>query len=160
MDKYWVKDVSCEGKWTEFMQKWKNNLSVCLSVYLSIHPSICLSSYLSVYPSIHLSIHPSICLSIHPSLCLSIHPSVCLSIHPSVHLSICLSIYLSIYLSIFLPVCLSIYLSINQSIIQSKVVQCYTGYWFSVTFCYICQFTTSEVVRLFCFITLSTSISQ
>jgi len=55
----------------------------------------------------------------------------------------------------YLSVCLHTYLPTYQT----KVVQCYTGYWFSVTFRYICQFTTPEVVRFFCLIALCTSIS-
>ncbi len=69
--------VSCHVPW-----------SVCLSVYLSVHPSVCLFSGLSV----HLSVCLSVCPSIH--LCLS----VCQSVYPSICLSVCLSIHLSVYL--------------------------------------------------------------
>ncbi len=75
-------------------------LSVCPSVYLSVHlsvcPSICLSVHLSVCPSICPSVHLSVCLSIYLSVC----PSVCPSVHPSVHPSICLSICLSVVCSL------------------------------------------------------------
>ena len=40
-----------------------------------------------------------------------------------------------------------------------RVFQCYTRYWFSVTFHCICQFTASYGVRFFCFAILLTSLS-
>ena len=78
----------------EFLAGQYVGISICLSVCLSVYPSI----HLSIYPSIHLSIYPSIHLSIYPSIHLSIYPSIYLSIYLSVYLSICLSIFLSIYL--------------------------------------------------------------
>ena len=46
----------------------ETSISVCLSVYLSIHPSIYLSIYQSIYLPICLSIYLSICLSIYLSI--------------------------------------------------------------------------------------------
>jgi hypothetical protein len=40
------------------------------------------------------------------------------------------------------------------------VIQCYTGYWFSVAFPNICLFTASSGVRFFCLITLFTSFAH
>ena len=97
------------------IMKTDRTVSVCLSIYPSIHLSIYPSIHLSIYPSIHLSIYQSIHLSIYPSIHLSIYPSIHLSIYPSIHLSIYPSIHLSIYPSIH-P---SIHLSINQSIYLS-----------------------------------------
>jgi hypothetical protein len=68
-------------------------LSLCPSVYLSIHlSSVSLSHY-------HLSIHTSNQISICLSICSSIYPSVCPSIHPSIHHYVSVSLYLfvSIY---------------------------------------------------------------
>ena len=57
------------------------SLSLCLSFYLSVHPSVYLSICLFVQPSIHPTICPFVCPSTRPSVC----PSVC----PSVRLSVC-----------------------------------------------------------------------
>jgi hypothetical protein len=111
-----------------------SNLSICLSVFLSvcqitlayftfsgrIYLSICQSVFLSTCLSVHLSFCPLVFLS----TCLSVHLSICLSISLSVYLSVCqytvavylllesihcLSVFLSSCLSVFLSVCLSVY---------------------------------------------------
>ena len=52
-----------------------STFSVCLSVYLSIHPyccsmfSVCLFIYPSIHPSLYLSIYLSVCLSVCLCVC-------------------------------------------------------------------------------------------
>ena len=95
-------------------------LSVQLSIYLSVYTSICLSICLYVHLSIFPSVYLSICVSIHLSICPSVYLSICLSVYLSiclfVYLSICLSVYLSICLSVYLSICLFVYLSIYPSV--------------------------------------------
>jgi hypothetical protein len=123
-------------------------VSVLPSVILpSVHPSIDSSTHLPIYQRINQqlsNVNTGYWLSVtfryicqfttSEGICPSLSPSFPLSIRPWIH-----------------P---PTHQSINQQ--QSDVN---TGYWFSVTFHYICQFTISEYVRFFCFITLSTSLS-
>ena len=51
---------------------WNVELSICLSIHLSIYPSF-LSTDLSVCQPIHLSVLPSICLALYLSMQPSIH---------------------------------------------------------------------------------------
>uniref|UniRef100_A0A8B9KBW8 Ryanodine receptor 2 n=1 Tax=Astyanax mexicanus TaxID=7994 RepID=A0A8B9KBW8_ASTMX len=78
------------------------NLSVCMSIFLSV----CLCWSHSVYLSTHLSFHLfiSVCLSVWS---VYLYLSVCLSFCLSLSVSLCPSACLSIYLS--LSVCLSIF---------------------------------------------------
>ena len=72
------------------------DLSACQPIHLCVFPSICLALHLSAQPSIHhpISVYVSICLSFSPLLFFKICPFPCLSIC----LSSCgLSIYLAVY---------------------------------------------------------------
>ena len=81
---------------------WNVELSICLSVYPSIHLSFLLSTDLSVCQPIHLPVFPSICLALYPSMQPSIH-------HPiSVYVSICLSFSLLLSFEICPIPCLSV----------------------------------------------------
>ena len=66
---------------------------ICISIYLSIHPSI----------SIYLSLHPYISISIY------------LYLYLYLSLSISIYLYLSLSISIYLPTYLSIYLALSLS---------------------------------------------
>ncbi len=68
----------CLSSICHFVHPFVIHLSVRLSIiYLSFcpsicHPSVCLPVYLSVHPFVILSIYPSIRLSVRPSVCLAI----------------------------------------------------------------------------------------
>ena len=82
-------------KWAD---RW-TGLSICLSVYLSVHWSICLST----------------CMSIHVSAQLSVCPSACVCSHYFVYIytvHVCLSTCLSVYLSFSPCTCLPAHLCV------------------------------------------------
>ena len=93
-----------------------------LSIYLSIYLSIPVFSYLSIYPSIpvfsYLSIYLSISMFSYRSIYRSIYPSVFISIYLSqcfhIYLSIPVFSYLSIYLKDFISISIYFHLSIDR----------------------------------------------
>ena len=117
------------------------SLSICLSVYLSIKfslyiyinisLSLCLSICLCLYPSISLFVLVSNYLSLCLCIYLSISPSISLAISLTIYLSVCpylflyLSVCPSIYVSICLSVHLSMYLSLSLSIYLSNYLSIY-----------------------------------
>lgn len=76
----------------------------CISLNISIHLSIHLSLNVPIHLSIHISLNISIYLSIHLSLKITIYLSISLSLH----VSILLNIYVPISPSIYPYICLSI----------------------------------------------------
>lgn len=84
-------------------------LSVCLSVYLFVHPSVCVYICRPVYMSVF-------------SLCQFICLSFCLFIHVVVNLSICQPVYMSVYLFVC-SICLSVCLGL-QTEMSSRNISC------------------------------------
>lgn len=65
----------CSSELASFHLSVPLYLSICLSIYLSIHPSVYLAISLSICPSISLFIFLSSYQSIHIFICLSLHHS-------------------------------------------------------------------------------------
>ena len=93
------------------VEKQNCQMSVHLSVYLSVHHahcdvrwrnraakslSICTSVHLSVQLPVQLSVHLSACLAIWPSICMSVWPSICMPVHLAIYLYVCLAIWPSV----------------------------------------------------------------
>ncbi len=89
-------------------------MSICLSIYLSVH--------LLAYPSVSLSVHLFVGTSVGLSICVFVCPSICLYICWFIHLCLCLYICWLIHLWLYLfcqSNCPSVSLSVLQFVYQS-----------------------------------------
>ena len=100
-------------------------MSVCLSIFLSIHQSVCPTNDLSVCPCLFICqpcIYLSLCPSIRPSIavCLSVRLYPSISVRPSLSVRPSVRLYPSVHLSISIcpSVCLS---SVCLSVVRPSV---------------------------------------
>ena len=133
-----------ENEWFVLASPLCSHPSICLPIYLSIHPSI----HLLLYPSIHLLLYLSIHPFIHPLVYLSIHLHffnsliICSSsIHSSTHPSILLFTYISIlqmlklgrltHVEVIITMCPVLYFTLDKILflVIQKTGQYVSGTW-------------------------------